>query len=177
MKLEIKLFYHVTSIGNLITILKEKVLIPKGERINGYDEDTISFSDILNDYATFYGNAIIEFVAKQLIRKNEIYPYKYDVDENSKDFYDMPFWETEWRGKQVKFDYNDINKIYFLDVPLLSISKLLHENGVKFKIISEKDLPSFSESYFMEKYRERMKIYHHIWCEHTSHWRVSNEKV
>ncbi len=149
--------YHTTSIRNFITILKEKRLCPKGGRINGYDEETISFSDILSDYTAFYGDCIIEFIAESLCKKNNIYPYKYEVDENSKDFYDMPFWEAEWRTKEVSFDYNDINQIYFLTPPLLTLSEFLKEKNIKYKQIEERDLPSFPEEFFIKRYKERLK--------------------
>ncbi|GEM_PF-4092162 len=149
-----KYLYHATSLSNLIAILEEKVFTPKGRRISGYDEDTISFSDILSDYLSFYGDVIIELSARRLMEKNKIYPYRYDVEENSQDFYDMPFWEAEWRGKNVKFEYSDVNKIYFLDLPLLSITKFLHENKIEFEIISKEDLPSYSEEYYIEKYKK-----------------------
>ena len=154
--MKIKYLYHTTSVRNLIAILKEKRLYPKGERINGYDEETISFSDILSDYTVFYGDVIIEFIAESLFKKNNIYPYKYEVNENSKDFYDMPFWEAEWRAKEVSFDYNDINQICFLTPPLLTLSEFLKENNIKYKQIEEKDLPSFPEEFFIKRYKERV---------------------
>jgi len=154
-----KYLYHATSMSNLIAILKEKILIPKGKRINGYVEDTVSFLDILNDYMVFYGDIIIEFFGKNLIRKNSIYPHDYGLKETDPGFYDMPFWEAEWKGKEIKFEYEDINKIYFLEPPLLSIVNILLDNKIKFEIISEKDLPRFSEEYYIMKYKERINRY------------------
>lgn len=154
-----KYLYHATSIVNLDKILTQKVLAPLGKRINGYDEDTISLSDILSDYTPFYGDVIIEFKAKNLFKKNRIYPYEYEVDESDPEFFDMPFWEAEWRAKNIKFDYSDINKIYFVNPPiLLSSIRILQNKKTKFEIIDEKRLPSFSENYLIEKYKERMKM-------------------
>ena len=151
--------YHATSILNLEKILTQKILIPIGKRINGYDEDTISLSDMLTDYTPFYGDIVIEFKANNLFKKNEIYPYVYEIDESNPEFYDMPFWESEWRAKDVRFDYSDINKIYLINTPiLLSAISLLKEKRIKFEIIDEKNLPSFPESYLIKRYKERMKI-------------------
>lgn len=143
---------------NFISILKEKSLIPKGERIGGYNEETVSFSEILSDYLMFYGNVIIEFITKRLLIKNEIYFYKYEVDDDSDDFYDMPFWEAEWRAKEVKFEYKDINKIYFLIPHLLTINKFLQYKNIKFEVINPNDLLSYSEVFFINKYKERIKL-------------------
>ena len=41
-----KYLYHATSVDNFSDIIKDKILIPKGKRINGLDEDTVSLFDI-----------------------------------------------------------------------------------------------------------------------------------
>ncbi|MGC8979666.1 hypothetical protein [Caldisericum sp.] len=155
-----KYLYHATSFVNLGEILEQKILAPVEKRINGYDEDSISLSDMLTDYTPFYGDVVIEFRTINLFKKNEIYPFDYGIDESYPEFYDMPFWEAEWRAKSVKFDYHDINKIYFINQPvLISPIRILQEKKIKFEIISEKDLRSFSDAYYIKKYGERLKIY------------------
>jgi len=154
-----KYLYHATSVVNLENILTHKILAPIGKRINGYDEDTISLSDILTDYTQFYGDVVIEFKTNNIFKKNDVYPYEYGIDEDNPEFYDMPFWEAEWRARSIKFDYSYINKIYFVNCPIpLSMIRILSDKQIKFEIIEEKNLPSFSESLLIEKYRERMEI-------------------
>jgi len=144
-------------------IIRDKILLPKGKRINGFDEDTVSLFDILSRWVEHYGHIIIEFKANQLFTKNKIYPYNYGIDENDPEFYDMPFWETEWRAKTIRFNYSDINKIYIIENNFLSLSNkiettnLLIEKGIKFKTIKIADLPDYPESYFIQKYKERIK--------------------
>lgn len=150
--------YHATRMTTLLGILEDKVLIAKGERINGYDEDTISLSDILSDYIIFYGDVVMEFIATNLFRKNRIYPYVYGMEEDNPDFYDMPFWESEWRAKEVVFEYFDINKIYFFTAPLLSVKGLLRDKGIELEIVNVKDLQSYDEAHLIERYKERIKM-------------------
>lgn len=69
----------------------------------------------------------------------------------------MPFWEAEWRIKEVSFDYNDINQIYFLTPPLLTLSEFLKEKNIKYKQIEKRDLPSFPEEFFIKRHKERLK--------------------
>jgi len=154
-----KYLYHATSQINLISLLEKKFLAPIGKRINGYDEDTVSMCDILSDYVPFYGDCVIEFKADSLFKRNKIYPYKYDIDESNPEFYDLPFWEAEWRAQKVQFIYFDISRIYFLAPPLLKIVRFLKKNDINYTIIKESDLPSYSEDYLIERYKKRIRYY------------------
>lgn len=150
--------YHATRQLNLESILVKKCLAPIGKRINGYDEDTISLSDILTDYVIHYGDAVIKFRAQELFEKNKIYPYNYGINENDPEFYNMPFWESEWRAKGIRFDYSEIDKIYLISHPLLTTIKVLKDKNIMFKVISPSNLPSYSEKFLVKKYKERIKI-------------------
>jgi hypothetical protein len=150
--------YQATNRINLESIIEKKLLVPIGKRINGYDENTISLSDILTDYTPFYGDVVLEFKADNLFKKNKIYPRRYEINENGPEFLEMPFWEAEWRAKMVKFSYSDINMVYFLAEPLLSNIGLLRDKNISFGIIYEKKLPSYPEIYLIERYREQIKM-------------------
>ncbi|MCD6171889.1 MAG: hypothetical protein J7J36_05720, partial [Thermoplasmata archaeon] len=113
----------------------------------------------LSDYVPFYGDCVIEFKADSLFKKNKICPYKYDIEESNPEFYDLPFWEAEWRAKKIQFIYSDISKIYFLDIPLLKIIKFLKKNDINYTIIKESDLPPYSENYLIERYKKRIRYY------------------
>ncbi|MCM8785800.1 MAG: hypothetical protein NC899_06150 [Candidatus Omnitrophica bacterium] len=171
-----KYLYHATSVDNFSEIIKDRILIPKGKRINGLDEDTVSLFDVLSRWVEHYGHIIIEFKASQIFIKNKIYPYNYGINEDDPEFYDLPFWEAEWRAKKVKFDYHDINKTYIIEdnflstVDKINIIKILIEKNIKFKVIKIADLTNYSENYFIRKYKERInlsKIY--------NNWRNLNE--
>ncbi len=66
-----------------VSILKDKFLT-YGKGKEKWNENFISFSDYLHyDMATYdFGDFCFEFKAKNLLRKNKIYPYDFQILDN-----------------------------------------------------------------------------------------------
>ncbi|MBI2968348.1 MAG: hypothetical protein HYY40_11135 [Bacteroidetes bacterium] len=142
-----------------------------GRGIEKWKENFVAFADYLHqELATFdFGDLCFEFKAKNLLAKNEIYPYDFQVTDNK--FVDKEgnllygMWECEWVSKKIIFDFNDVNcfiiskkvKEYLNNKELSILFNLLNENSISFKIIDFDKLPKSSNQFFVERYLKRIQ--------------------
>lgn len=140
-------FYHITFVENTPLILKEqKIIANKGNSICQSKNGLVSMSDrITKGIIEFFGNVVFEFDAVSLYRKNKlITPRDYGISEDDINKYDeLPFFENEWViSKELKFDVNDINKVFlitsrdFQESIFDEVTKLLRSKGIRHSFLS-----------------------------------------
>jgi len=144
-----EVFYHTTFVENVPLICKEHIIIAnKGKSICKDKNGLVSLSDrITKGIVEFFGNVVFEFNSVSLYIKNKsIIPRDYGISEDDIDKYDdLPFFENEWVApKELKFDINDINKVFlitsrdFRESTFEDVVKILKSKGIEYCFLSEK---------------------------------------
>jgi len=141
-------FYHTTFIENAPLILKEqKIIANKGESICKERNELVSLSDrITKGIVEFCGNVVFEFDAVSLYMKNElIVPRNYGSSRDISKYGEKPLFENEWIiPKKLKFDLEDINKIFlitsknFRESAFRDVIRVLKNKRVEYIFLSER---------------------------------------
>jgi len=146
-----RVFYHTSSVENVLLILKEqKVIAYRGESICKEKNGLVSLLDrITKGILEFFGNVVFEFHAVSLYEKNRsLAPKNYGSSSDTKKYEEAPLFENEWvMPKELKFELVDINKLIlvtsrnFREAAFKNVVKALKSKGVNYIFLSEKWLP------------------------------------